>query len=301
MSREEDSRRFLRPEVVSRISRMDLVARLVVEGFITGLHRSPYHGFSVEFSEFRPYLPGEATRHIDWKLWGRTDRYFVKRFEEETNLKAFLLLDASASMGFTSGPVTKLRYSGYLAASLAFLMLRQRDAVGLVTFDEKIRAFLPPRSVPSYLHLLLAELEKTAPGGETGIAAIFHRLAERLKRRGLVIVFSDLLDEPDEVLAALKHFRHQKHEVIVFHVLDPLEQSLDFRTDTLFVDAETGERLHADPRRLGAAYRDSMRRFSERIARECRASDIDYVALDTAQPFDVALFRYLTRRKRMGG
>jgi uncharacterized protein (DUF58 family) len=301
MNREVDSRRFLRPEVVSRISRMDLVARLVVEGFITGLHRSPYHGFSVEFSEFRPYLPGEATRHIDWKLWGRTDRYFVKRFEEETNLKAFLLLDASASMGFASGPVTKLRYSGYLAASLAFLMLRQRDAVGLVTFDEKIRAFLPPRSVPSYLHVLLAELEKTAPAGETGIAGIFHRLAERLKRRGLVIIFSDLLDEPDAVLAALKHFRHQKHEVIVFHVLDPLEQSLDFKTDTLFVDAETGERLHADPRRLGAVYRDSMRRFSERTARECRAADIDYVALDTSQPFDVALFRYLTCRKRMGG
>jgi uncharacterized protein (DUF58 family) len=301
MTQDRDSGKFLRPEVVSRISRMDLVARLVVEGFITGLHRSPYHGFSVEFSEFRPYLPGEATRHIDWKLWGRTDRYFVKRFEEETNLKAFLLLDASASMGFGSGPITKLRYSGCLAASLAFLMLRQRDAVGLVTFDDRIRAFLPPRSVPSYLHVLLAELEKTTPAGETGIASIFHRLAERLKRRGLVIVFSDLLDEPDAVLASLKHFRHQKHEVIVFHVLDPLERSLDLQADTLFVDAETGERLHADPRRLGDAYRDSMRGFSERIGRECRAADIDYVALDTSLSFDVALFRYLTRRKRMGG
>ncbi len=301
MKSPEDSRRFLRPEIVSRISRMDLVARLVVEGFITGLHRSPYHGFSVEFSELRPYLPGETTRHIDWKLWGRTDRYYVKRYEEETNLKAYLLLDASASMGFSSGSVTKLYYAQVLAASLAFLMLRQRDAVGLVTFDEKIRAFLPPRSVPSYLHVLLAEMEKTAPSGETAISVLFHRLAERLKRRGLVVIFSDLLDDPDAVLAALKHFRHQKHEVIVFHILDPLEKSLDFRSDTLFVDAETGERLHADPRSLGDAYRDSMRLFSERIRRECRAADIDYAAIETSQPFDAALFRYLTRRKRMGG
>jgi uncharacterized protein (DUF58 family) len=301
IDRNEDYRKFLQPETVSRLARMDIVARLVVEGFITGLHRSPYHGFSVEFSEYRPYQSGETIKNIDWRIWGRTDRFYVKQFQEETNLKSYILLDASSSMNYSSGNVTKLQYVTYLAAALAYLMLMQRDAVGLVVFDEKIRTYIPPRSVFSYLHVLLHEMGKTSSGGETDISGIFNALAERIKRRGLVLVFSDLLDNPDSVLTSLKHFRHQKHEVIVFHVLDPAEKSLDFRTDTLFVDMESGETLHTDPRHLGDDYRRSMDEFVGRYRRECRSANIDYVPLVTSQPFDQALFSYLTRRKTLGG
>jgi uncharacterized protein (DUF58 family) len=305
-----DVRRILRPEVVSRLSSIDLVARLVVEGFITGLHRSPYHGFSVEFSEYRPYQSGESVKNIDWRIWGRTDRFFVKQFQEETNLKSYLLLDASASMRYSSsgaapdasgGGTSKFRYAVCLAAALAYLMLVQRDAVGLATFDDRIRAFLPPRSVFSYLHVLLSEMEKTDNRGETDLSGIFNTLAERIKRRGLIVVFSDLLDDQDSVLASLKHFRHRKHEVIVFHILDPMEKRLDFRTDAEFVDLETGEKLRTDPRQTGGTYRDAVGRFVDRYRRECRSHGIDYVAIDTSQPFDEALFRYLTRRKTIGG
>jgi uncharacterized protein (DUF58 family) len=297
----ENFRKYLHPEVVSRLSRMDLVARLVVEGFITGLHRSPYHGFSVEFSEYRPYQSGETIKNIDWRIWGRTDRFYVKQFQEETNLKSYLLLDASASMNYSSGKVSKLQYATYLAAALAYLMLLQRDAVGLVTFDEKIRTYIPPRSVFSYLHVLLSEMGKTVTRGETDISGIFNALAERIDRRGLVLIFSDLLDDQDSVLTSLKHFRHQKHEVIVFHILDPMEKQLNFRTDSLFVDMESGESLHTDPRHMGESYRHSVHRFIDRYKRECRSNNIDYIPIETNQPFDEALFKYLTRRKTIGG
>jgi uncharacterized protein (DUF58 family) len=294
-------RKYLQPDVVSRLSRLDLVAKLVVEGFITGLHRSPYHGFSVEFSEYRPYLTGEPTKNIDWKIWGRTDRFYVKRFEEETNLKAYILLDASASMGYGSGQTSKLQYVACLAAALSYLMLLQRDAVGLASFDDKLRSFIPPRSAFSYLHVLLAEIGSLKPAGETDISIILHRLAERIKRRGLILIFSDLLDDQESVLAALKHFRHQKHEVIVFHVLDPAEKRLSFNSDAVFVDSETGEKLHTDPRHMSMEYDRSMRLFIERYKRECRGSGIDYVQIDTAVPFEESLFRYLAKRKKIGG
>jgi uncharacterized protein (DUF58 family) len=297
----QNYRKYLQPEVVSRLSRLDLVAKLVVEGFITGLHRSPYHGFSVEFSEYRPYLPGEPTKNIDWKIWGRTDRFYVKRFEEETNLKTYMLLDASASMGYASGTVSKLQYAAFLSAALSYLMLLQRDAVGLASFDDKLRSFIPPRSAFSYLHVLLAEIDSLKPAGETDISVILHRLAERIKRRGLILVFSDLLDDQESVLAALKHFRHQKHEVIVFHVLDPTEKRMTFGSDTVFVDSETGEKLHTDPRHMRLEYDRSMRLFIERYKRECRGSGIDYVQADTSVPFEESLFRYLAKRKKIGG
>ncbi|MFH1941354.1 MAG: DUF58 domain-containing protein [bacterium] len=296
-----DYRKYLQPEVVSRLSRLDLVARLVVEGFITGLHRSPYHGFSVEFSEYRPYMPGDPLRHIDWKVWGRTDRYYVKQFEEETNLRAYLLLDCSGSMAYTSGEVTKLNYAMYLSAALSYLMLLQRDAVGLVTFDKKIRSFFPPRSVFSYLHVLLKEMDGLKCGGETRLSDTFHDLAERIKRRGLIIVLSDLLDKPEDVLTALKHFRHRKHEVIVFHILDPMERNFDFKKDTIFIDMETGEKVQAQPWHIRSEYKEKMRGFLDHYKRECRQHRIDYVPSDTSQPFDTALFNYLVMRKKIGG
>ena len=296
-----DYKKYLKPDVVSKLSRMDLVARLVVEGFITGLHRSPYHGFSVEFSEYRPYIPGDPLRHIDWRVWGRTDRFYVKQFEEETNLKAYLLLDASGSMNYTSTQITKLKYGIYLTAALAYLMLLQRDAVGLVTFDTKIRNWIAPRSVFSYLNIILKALDTLQCAGETSLSDTLHTMADRIKRRGLIILISDLLDDPDTVITALKHFRHRKHEVIVFHILDPKERYFDFRQDAIFIDMETGEKIQTQPWHIKNDYQRNVHLFLENFKKECRQHRIDYVPMDTTQSFDTALLHYLALRKKIGG
>ncbi len=296
-----DYRQFLQPAVVSKLANLDLIARLVVEGFITGLHRSPYHGFSVEFAEHRPYMPGDDIRHIDWKVYAKTNRYYLKEFEEETNLKAHLLLDASASMGYGSGAVTKLQYAIWLAAALAYLMIHQRDAVGLVTFDEKIRHYLPPRSILSYLTLLLQEMQNTASSAATDMAQTLHQMAERIHRRGLVILFSDLLDDPQKIVSGLKHFRHNNHEVIVFHLLDPLELSFNFRQDALFIDLESGDKMTTQPWHIRNEYRRLMMDHIETLRRQCRENRIDYLLVDTSQSFDTALLEYLGKRKRIGG
>ena len=294
-------RQFLHPEALSRLANLNLIARLVVEGFLTGLHRSPYHGFSVEFAEHRPYMPGDDIRHVDWKVYGKTDRFYVKEFEEETNLKAHLLVDVSHSMAFTSHSIDKLQYATYLSAALAYLMLKQRDAVGLVTFDTAIRKYLPPRSVASYLSLLLKELQGAESRGETGLSAIFHQMAERIHRRGLILVFSDLLDDPDQIISALKHFRHKKHEVIVFHILDPYERTFDFSRDALFEDLESGQKLATQPWHIRGEYRVLMKEFIGRYKREFMENRIDYVLMDSSEQFDRALLEYLLKRKRMGG
>ena len=295
-----DYRKYLNPEVVSRLGRMDLVARLVVEGFITGLHRSPYHGFSVEFAEHRPYMPGDPVKDIDWKAYGKSDRLYVKEFEEETNLKAYILLDQSASMGFSSGGVSKLEYGRYLAAALSSLLLRQRDAVGLITFDSKIRRYLPPRSVQSYLHVVLQELARAESGEGTDLGGVLHEMAERIERRGLIIVLSDLMDDPDRVLAGLKHFRHRKHEVLVFHILDPRERDFSFGKKARFVDLETGEEIPTEAWHIQRAYRERMDALIGKFQRDCREHFIDYVGVNTSQDFDAALFGYLAKRKRLG-
>ncbi len=296
-----DYRQFLQPATVSKLANLDLIARLVVEGFITGLHRSPYHGFSVEFAEHRPYMPGDDIRHIDWKVYAKTHRYYRKEFEEETNLKTHLLIDASASMGYTSDKVTKLQYATYLAAALAYLMIHQRDAVGLVTFDEKIRRYLPPRSVFSYLPLLLQEMQNTTSSASTDVAQTLHQMAERIHRRGLVMLFSDLLDDPLQIISGLKHFRHNHHEVIVFHLLDPLERSFNFRQDAQFVDLESGEKMATQPWHIRGEYRRLIEEHIETLKRLCRENRIDYVLMDTSEPFDRALLQYLGKRKRIGG
>jgi uncharacterized protein (DUF58 family) len=296
-----DYRKYLKPEVVSRLKNMHLRARLVVEGFITGLHRSPYHGFSVEFSEYRQYMPGDEIRHIDWKVYGKTNRFYIKQFEEETNLKSYLLLDASGSMGYSSHLITKLEYASYLAAALTYLMIEQRDAVGLLTFDEKIRKYLPPRSIKSYLPQILHELEKIKCSEITDVASTFHEMAERIHRRGLVIILSDLYDEPENVISGLKHFRHKKHEVIVFHILDPMEINFNFNRNAQFKDMETGEVLTTQPWHIKADYQKRVKQFIENYKRQCRLNQIDYVSLDTSQDFDYALMEYLIKRKRIGG
>ncbi len=294
-------RRFLDPELVSQLDSMELIARLVVEGFIAGLHRSPFHGFSVEFSEYRPYNPGEPVNRVDWKVYAKTDRYYVKLFEEETNLRGTLLLDGSKSMDFSGDPehrVTKFRYASMLAAGLAYLLIGQQDAVGLITFDEKIRKVLPARSVKRHLYDLLSSIEQAEPGGLTDVGATLHRAADMVKRRGLVILLSDLLDEPENVLAGLKHFRHQGHEVLVFHVLDPLERDLDLRREVRLEDLETGERLRTQPWFIRKEVGERVDAWVRELENECRAHRIDYVPLTTDMPFDIALRRVLDRRAR---
>jgi len=216
----ESYQKYLIPEVLAKLKQIDLKAKLVVEGFLTGLHRSPYKGFSQEFAEYRVYMPGDEPKRIDWKVYAKTDRFFIREYEEETNLKAYILLDASGSMGYTSNKVTKLEYASYLAASLAYLLIKQRDSVGLITFTSKLDDYVPPRSSPSHLPVLLKKIDKIKPGGDTNLANTFHQLAEKIKRRGLVIILSDLFDDKDRVLSALRHFRHKKHEVLVFNILD---------------------------------------------------------------------------------
>ncbi len=296
-----DYRKYLLPEVIAKISNMELVARLVVEGFITGLHKSPYHGFSVEFAEHRQYMPGDEIKHVDWKIYAKTDRYYIKQFEEETNLKAYLIVDVSRSMGFASpGRMRKLDYARSIAAALAHLMVQQRDAVGVTLFDETVRSHMPPHATKSYLRELLTALERAEAGKGTATAASLHQIADRIKRRGLVIVLSDLFDDPAQVMTALRHFRHKKNEVIVMEVLDPLERSFAFGADAVFKDLETGEELTTQPWHIQKAYQASMAEFLERYKTACRENNIDYVLLDTSTPFDVALFEYLHKRKRLG-
>jgi len=294
-------RKYLNPELLSKLASMDLRARLVVEGFITGLHKSPYHGFSVEFAEHRQYMPGDDIKHVDWKVYGKTNRFYVKQFEEETNLKSYLLLDASASMGYASGGMSKLEYASYLAGALAYMMIRQRDAVGLVTFDKKIRRYLPPRSVSTYLNQILLELDKTESSAETDVATALHHLADRIKRRGLVILFSDLLDDPQAVISGLRHFRHRNHEVIVFQILDPMELSFDFGQDAVFKDLESQEEINTQPWHIRQDYQKQIGRFNTIYKKFCREHQIEFLSINTTQSYDVALLQYLLKRKRIGG
>lgn len=289
----------LKPETLSRLKNLEIRARLVVEGFITGLHKSPYHGFSVEFAEHKQYMPGDEIKHIDWKVLGKTDRYYVKQYEEETNLKSFILLDVSSSMQYGSGKVKKIEYATYLAASLSYLMLKQRDAVGLSLFSDKIVKYIPPRSIQTYLIHILKELENIEPGGETNVSPVFHTLAERIKRRGLVIIISDLFDKPENILSGLKHFRHRNHEVLVFHILDPLELSFAFNSEAVFVDMETNEEINTLPWHIGKEYRRQVQETLRYYRKVCRENSIDYVMLNTENELDEALSEYLIKRKRL--
>ncbi len=294
---------YLRPEIARSLGSMELIARYVVEGFITGLHKSPYHGFSVEFAEHRPYLPGDAIRNIDWKLFGRTDRHYIKQFEEETNLKAHIIVDASRSMNYTSDPkrITKYKYATMLAAALAYLLMRQQDAVGLGLFDEELRVFMPARLKQSYLREMLRKLQTTEPSHATRTQSALRRVAERLTRRGLVIVISDFLDDPDEIKLPLSLMQHAGHEVIAFQVLDPAERTLELHSaDATIVDLETGQQIRTQPYQLQASYQKSVSEYLTNLKDSLLSEGIDYLLLETTTPFDRALLEYLHKRQRMG-
>jgi len=292
---------YLDPQLFAKVANLKLVARLVVEGVIAGLHRSPYHGFSVEFSEYRKYCIGDDLKNLDWKVFAKSDKYYIKTFQEETNLKCYLVLDTSGSMAFSDGKrLSKFQYACYCAAAMAYLMTRQQDAVGLVAFDRTIHTYLVPRSNPQHLRDILATLEKLRPSSETNISGAFHQLAERIKRRGLIIVFSDLLDDPEGMMTGLAHFRHKKHEVVVFHILD--DNEVDFPYDDLvdFEDLETGKRLQVHARLLRDQVREKVAEFLRTIQGRCAEHAIDYVRLRTSLPIHLALINYLSKRSRLG-
>jgi uncharacterized protein (DUF58 family) len=292
---------MLDPLVVSRLENLELIARQVVEGFITGLHRSPYHGFSVEFTDHRPYMPGDERKNIDWKLFAKTDRYYIKQFEEETNLKSYLLIDTSRSMAFgREGTLTKDRYAAMLAASLSYLLLRQRDGVGLALYSDKLHDYIAPRARMSQLGLLASRLEAIQCSGLTGPLSVFRELAERIHRRGLIVVISDLLTAPEDTLRALKYFSHHKHEVIVFHLMDPSELGLPGGGEVLFRDMETGETIQTHAWQIKQEYDREVNEMVAALRARCRESLIDYQLVSTATPFDRALYSFLEKRKRMG-
>ncbi|MEX0600727.1 MAG: DUF58 domain-containing protein [Rhodothermales bacterium] len=290
--------RFIEPTVLSRISNMELRARSVVEGFVAGLHRSPYKGFSVEFMSYRPYIPGDDLMHVDWKLYARSDRYYVKEFEDETNTSLDILLDISGSMEFGSNGLSKRAYGSYLAASLAYLIIRQRDGAGLTLFDDKIVNHIPAKSTTGHLHTLLEILERAKPGTQTDMGKPLHELAERRRRRGFVVLISDLLDDADAIADGLRHFRYQGHEVIVFHVMDPQELSFDYSDMVEFEDLETGEKYLVAAESAREAYLVNLNEFTSKLRRACGRMGIDYHLLSTDQPLDFALFEYLAARAK---
>jgi uncharacterized protein (DUF58 family) len=300
MTEAQDYRRYLNPAVISKLKSLELKARLVVEGFMVGMHKSPYHGFSVEFTEHRPYMQGDNLKDVDWKVYGKTERLFIKQYEEETNLKSYILLDTSKSMDYASeGNISKLNYSIILVSALSYLMIKQQDAVGLSLYSEKINKYFPPKSTRAYLQEILKSLNEVEASSKTNTAASLNSIAEKIKRKGLVIIVSDFFDDIDSTLTALKHFRYKKNEVIVFQVLDPVEQSFSFGRDAIFKDLETGAEMSTQPYHIQKAYREAMFQFINKIKSECLNSNIEYNLIETSTPFDKALFNYIQKRSRL--
>jgi uncharacterized protein (DUF58 family) len=291
---------LLEPQTLAQLHGLELRARKIVEGYVAGLHRSPYRGFSNEFAEHREYAPGDDLRYVDWKVFGKSDRFYLKQFEEETNLLCYLLLDTSESMQYQGphAPLSKFAYAQCAAAALAYLILHQRDAVGLVTFDQEIRQVIRPSSNPTQLKQLLHVMEEATATRKTRTGPIFHDLAERLGRRGIVVIVSDLFDDVESMLAGLKHLRHRRHDVIVLHVLDAAELDFPFQQVTMFKGLEALGNVVAEPRGLQAAYRREIQAFVKRIRAGCRAQQIDYVTLRTDQPLDAVLRTFLAARKQ---
>ncbi len=291
------STRFLDPEVLARIDNLELLARTVVDGFISGLHQSPYLGLSTDFAEHRPYLPGDDIRRIDWRLWGRTDRFYVKEFEADTNANVAVLLDSSRSMAYGSGAVTKLDYAKYLAAALLYLSRRQRDRVGLVTFDQEVREVVPPSA--RHLERCLHVLEREAARGPGALAPPLLQVGANLRRRSILILLSDCYEDPDTIVSAVGALRGRGSDVLVFQVLDPTERDFPFGEPAHFEDLETGERIPVVPLDQAGRYRALMAEHLDAVARRLGEAGVDYELAPTDRPLDFALFHYLSRRRAM--
>jgi uncharacterized protein (DUF58 family) len=291
----------LDPTALARFGRLELLARLVVEGVMSGLHKSPFKGFSVEFAEHRQYGPGDEIRHIDWRTYGKTDRYYVKEYEEETNLKAYLVLDTSGSMGYAGRSHAKLEQARRVAAVLAYLMINQRDAVGLMTFDTDIRAQIPPRTAPGHFSVLCKAMEAAQPGGEAPLSRVLHDLASRIRRRGFVIILSDGFDRIEDLSAALRHLRHRRHEVLFLHMLAPEEEEFPFRRPSRFRNLENLDHsLRIDPLALRAAYLEKFRAHCEALRDQCLSIRADYHKILSSDPVERSLLDYLAARSHRG-
>lgn len=288
--------RFIAPEVLSRIANLELLARGVVEGFVSGLHKSPYKGFSVEFLEYRPYTHGDDPMHIDWKLYLRSDRLFIKQFEDETNTSCRILLDVSQSMAYGGKTVTKFDYARYLAAALAYFVVRQRDGIGISLFDNKLRETIPVKSTRGHLHSILNRLEQLETGEATQLGKPFHELADSFKKRGFIVILSDLLGDPDQLIEGLRHFRFNGNDVILFHIMDAFETNFQFKDIVELEDMETGEKLLLVADEAKHIYEENLNKFRQKIEKECGLLGIDYNLLETDKPLDFALFKYLSRR-----
>jgi len=290
--------RFLDPELLARIGSLELLARAVVEGFMSGLHRSPFTGFSTEFTEYRQYNPGDDLRYLDWRLLGRTDRYFIKKYRADTNTQCHILIDTSASMNYAhASSVTKLQYAQFLAASIAYLLNRQQDAVGLVAFSEKVHTHVPARNRTGHMRTIFGTLSMLQPGGETRLAESLHQLAEILTRRGIVVLISDFYDQTDPLKEAFQHLRFKGHDLVAFHVLDQNELDFDFTDPVLLLeDAETQEQMPVLPDVVMNGYRERMKQHVADMRACAAANHVDYEMLTTKQPLDFALFSFLSRR-----
>ncbi len=291
---------FVDPVALMRIKNLQLRAKVVVEGFYTGLHRSPYHGFSVEFSEYRQYSPGDDPRYIDWRLYARSDRYYIKRFEDETNLRCYLLVDMSRSMGFGSLAYTKVEYARTVAATLAYFLSLQRDAVGLITFDEKISEYLPARYRPGHLHRLMLCLERPLAGKATNLTAPMERIAGTVRRRGLIVLVSDLLTPVDTLQTDLGYLRARGHEVVLLRILDPSERDFTFSDAAMFQDLESGRQLYIDPAAARAQYLERFAEHTAAVERACSNLGIDLFQMTTDRPLELALFDFVAARLRRG-
>ncbi|MEE8105687.1 MAG: DUF58 domain-containing protein [Planctomycetota bacterium] len=293
----ENYRKYLDPEVLNSIEGLELKARLIVEGFVSGLHRSPFRGFSVEFAEHREYVPGDDIRHIDWKVYGKSDRFYIKQYEEETNLRAWIFLDVSESMEYGSGAMTKVDYGRHIAAALAYLIVQQQDAVGLVTFDSEVRSVLPAASSAGHLRTLLHALDTAEVGGETGVGDAVQRAAEQIGSRGVILLISDLFDSVDSILRAVRRLRQAGHEVVLFQLLDHDERHFPFERTVLFEGLEAFPNVLADSAALRTAYLEELAQFTHDLRRGCLGDRVDFVELDTSKPLDVALSAYLASRE----
>ncbi|MEG8946089.1 DUF58 domain-containing protein [Rosettibacter firmus] len=312
MLKKTDIKSFLDPSIIAKIENLELRARMIVEGFMIGLHRSPYHGFSVEFSEHRPYMQGDSLKNLDWKVYAKREKFFIKQYEEETNLICHIFLDASNSMNFKyNAQVTKLEYAITLAAALSYIMINQQDAVGLATYSDHVHSFLPPKSNNVYLKTLFLELLKVNPSGKTLTSKCIDPLVNKINKRGLTIIISDFFDftQPqqdniktdmfDSIMKTLKHIHYKKNEVIVFQILDPVEKNFNFDRDSIFVDIETGEEITTQPYFIQKAYQESMQEFINRFKTECLNYGIEYNLLETTTPFDKALLSYFSKRSKL--
>ena len=292
--------RFLAPEVLARITSLELLSRTVVEGFISGLHRSPFTGFSTEFAEHRQYMPGDDLRYLDWKLLGRTDRYYIKKYRADTNSQCHILIDASASMRYTTTGVTKLQYAQFLGSSLAYLANKQQDAVGLIAFDREIRTHVPAHNRIGHMRTVFGRLEQLEAGNETKLSEMLHLAAERITRRGIIVVISDFYDDAEAIIKALQHLRFKGNDLIVFHVLDPQEINFDFDDASTFQDLESGEQVPVVPQSFRAEYRRLIQEHINRLSTMFSEQRIDYALCNTKEPLDRALFSYLSSRERLG-